>query len=106
MTILSPIFRRLPAALSVLIFLSVATLLHAAVPAGWEPAIYCRRAEGNLRFTAAWGSREVIQFLVYHEASGRSVQVELSPTTLNAVEDIHRMVKKLSIEAERFAADA
>lgn len=86
MTILSPIFRRLPAALSVLIFLSVATLLHAAVPAGWEPAIYCRRAEGNLRFTAAWGSREVIQFLVYHEASGRSVQVELSPTALNAVE--------------------
>ncbi len=40
-----------------------------------------------------------------HAASRLSTSPEFM-TTLNAVEDIHRMVKKLSIEAERFAADA
>lgn len=88
MTHISSIFHRwlLLAALPTLLCLGVMPPLRAAAPAGWESAIYCRRAEGNLRFTAAWGSREVIRFLVYHEASGRSVQVELSPTALNAVE--------------------
>jgi hypothetical protein len=78
--------RRRQAIFFMAIFLGLSMASSAAVPAAWVPVLHCRRAEGNVQFTTAWGRGETISFLVHHEASKRSVRVELTPTSLKAVE--------------------
>ena len=70
---------------TVFCLLAASALLH-AVPHGWQSVLQCRREEGNIDFTAPWGSAEPVSLLVVQKSSGRAVRLDLLRNAWKATE--------------------